>query len=151
MSRSENKVWVIAAVCLGLAGTPVWAADGIRETAVQFAKGKSAATLKGEVRGDESVDYRVGAAAGQTMTVTLKPSNRSTYFNVMAPGEDSAIFIGSTEGNRFSRKLPRSGDYVVRVYLMRNAARRNETSSYSIEFKIAADAPGAAAAPAPRS
>jgi hypothetical protein len=151
MSRSENKVWVIAAACLGLAGTPVWAADGIRETAVQFAKGKSSATLKDKIKGDESVDYRLGATAGQTMTVTLKPSNRSTYFNVMAPGEDSAIFIGSSEGNKFSGKLPKSGDYVVRVYLMRNAARRNETSSYSIEFKIAADAPGAAAAPAPRS
>jgi hypothetical protein len=144
-------VWVIAAVCLGLAGTPVWAADGIRETAVRFAKGESAVTLKDRIKGDESVDYRLGAAAGQTMTVTLKPSNRSTYFNVMAPGEDSAIFIGSSEGNKFSGKLPKSGDYVVRVYLMRNAARRNETSSYSIEFKIAADAPGAAAAPAPRS
>ena len=43
MSKNKNKVWVIAAVCLGLASTPAWAADGIRETAVQFAKGKSAA------------------------------------------------------------------------------------------------------------
>jgi hypothetical protein len=151
VSKSEYKVWVIAAVCLGLASTLAWAADGIRETAVQFAKGKSTATLKGKIKGDESVDYRLGAAAGQTMTVTLKPSNRSTYFNVMASGEDSAIFIGSSEGNKFSGKLPKSGDYVVRVYLMRNAARRNETSSYSIEFKIAAEVPGAAAAPAPRS
>ena len=150
MSTSKNKGWIIAAVCLGVASTPAWAADGIRETAVQFAKGKSAATLKDRIKGDESVDYRLGAAAGQTMTVTLKPSNRSTYFSVMAPGEDSAIFIGSTEGNKFSGRLPKSGDYVVRVYLMRNAARRNETSSYSIEFKIAADVPGAAAAPAPR-
>jgi hypothetical protein len=151
MSRSENKVWVIAAVYLGLASAPAWAADGIRETAVQFAKGKSSATLKDKIKGDESVDYRLGATAGQTMTVTLKPSNRSTYFNVTPPGEDSAIFIGSTEGNKFSGRLPKSGDYVVRVYLMRNAARRNETSSYSIEFKIAADAPGAAAVPAPKS
>ena len=151
MSKSECKVWVIAAVCLGLASTPAWAADGIRETAVQFAKGKSAVTLKDRIKGDESVDYRLGAAAGQTMTVTLKPSNRSTYFNVTAPGEDSAIFIGSSEGNKFSGRLPKSGDYVVRVYLMRNAARRNETSSYSIEFKITAGAPANAVAPAPKS
>ena len=108
MSTSKNKGWIIAAVCLGVASTPAWAADGIRETAVQFAKGKSAATLKDRIKGDESVDYRLGAAAGQTMTVTLKPSNRSTYFNVMAPGEDSAIFIGSTEGNKFSGRLPKS-------------------------------------------
>ena len=83
-------------------GVDAWAADGIREQAVQFAKGKSSATVKDKIKGDESVNYKLGAAAGQTMTVTLKPSNRSTYFNVMAPGADSAMFIGSTEGNKFS-------------------------------------------------
>jgi hypothetical protein len=147
---STGKVCVMVAFCVGLAGGPAGAADGVRATAVQFAKGKSTATLTGKIKGDESVDYCLGAAAGQTMTVTLKPSNRSTYFNVMAPGEDSAIFIGSTEGNKFTGKLPKSGDYVVRVYLMRNAARRNEASTYSIEFNITAGASGAAASPAPK-
>ena len=123
--------------CLGFVASAAWAADEIREKTVQFAKGKSSATVKDKIKGRESVDYKLGASAGQTMTVTLKPSNRSTYFNVMAPGDDSAIFIGSTSGNTFSGSLPKTGNYVVRVYLMSNAARRNETSSYSIDFKIA--------------
>jgi hypothetical protein len=33
---------------------------------------------------------------------------------------------------------------------MRNAARRNEASTYSIEFNITAGASGAAASPAPK-
>ncbi len=124
--------------CLGLsAAAAAWAAETVREQAVQFAHGKSSATVKDKIKGEESVNYRLGAAEGQTMTVTLKPSNRSTYFNVIAPGADSAMFIGSTDGNKFSGTLPKSGDYVVQVYLMRNAARRNESSSYSIDFKIA--------------
>ena len=127
---------VCMAACLGMAASAVWAADSVREQAVQFAHGKSSATVKGKIKGDESVNYRLGASAGQTMTVVLKPSNRSTYFNVIAPGADSAMFIGSTEGNKFSGSLPKSGDYIVQVYLMRNAARRNETSSYSIDFKV---------------
>jgi len=132
----RTLVWMLT--CVGIvAATAAWAGDDIRVQTVQFAKGKSSATVKDKIKGRESVDYKLGAAAGQTMTVTLKPSNRSTYFNVMAPGDDSAIFIGSTSGNTFSGSLPKTGNYVVRVYLMSNAARRNETSSYSIDFKIA--------------
>jgi hypothetical protein len=92
--------------------------------------------LKDHVKGYESVDYRLGAATGQTMEVTLKSSNRFIYFNVLPPGDETAIFIGSTSGNHFAGTLPTNGDYTVRVYLMRNAARRNETASYSIDFKI---------------
>ena len=132
-----RTVMACMVACVGLATTTVWAADEMREKTVQFAKGKNSATVKDKITGRESVDYRLGAAAGQTMTVTLKPSNRSTYFNVMAPGDDSAIFIGSTSGNTFSGNLPKTGNYVVRVYLMSNAGRRNETSNYSIDFRIA--------------
>ena len=38
------------------------------------------------------------------------------------------MFVGSTSGNRFSGVLPTDGDYAIRVYLMRNAARRNESA-----------------------
>ena len=70
------------------------------------------------------------------MEVTLKSSNRFTYFNVLPPGDETAIFVGSTSGNHFAGTLPTNGDYTVRVYLMRNAARRNEMANYSINFKI---------------
>jgi hypothetical protein len=32
--------------------------------------------------------------------------------------------------------LPADGDYTVRVYLMRNAARRNETSSFTLTVRV---------------
>ena len=35
------------------------------------------------------------------MVERFKPSNPSAYFNVMAPGKDEAVFIGSTSGNEF--------------------------------------------------
>ncbi len=72
------------------------------QVVVSFAKGTSSQTLKGSIKGDQSRDYIVDARAGQTMTVDFEPSNASAYFNVIAPGADSAMFIGSTEGNRFS-------------------------------------------------
>jgi hypothetical protein len=46
------------------------------------------------------------------------------------------MFIGSTSGKQFEGMLPASGDYKVRVYLMRNAARRDEVANYRLEMII---------------
>jgi hypothetical protein len=120
----------------GLAAS-VASADQIITKPVQFAAGTNSATVKGTVKSYDSVDYTLVAKAGQTMSVKMTTSNASSYFNVLPPGSTSeAIFIGSSEGNNYSGVLPASGKYTVRVYLMRNAARRNETASYSVNFKI---------------
>jgi hypothetical protein len=135
-----------------LASSLLFAADPVREERVQFTKGATSATKSGVIKGYASVKYKLGASAGQQMEVTLKPSNRSNYFNIMAPGADSALFMGNVSGNHFSGKMEKSGDYVIDVYLMRNAARRNESSKYSITFKVTGATPGsgssAAAGPA---
>jgi hypothetical protein len=114
---------------------------------VTFRAGDDSALLKGQLKGDQTVDYKLRAGAGQTLTVELKGSNLQNYFNVMAAGSDSALFIGSTSGNRFRGLLPSDGDVTVRVYLMRPAARRNETSTYSLKVGIS----GIPLAPVPAS
>jgi len=107
-----------------------------RQERVAFAKGASSATIKGQLKGDADVDYVVGAAAGQTISVTLKGSNRSNYFNVLPPGSaDVAMHIGQ-DGGPYTGMLPTDGDYKVRVYLMRNAARRNEASDYTLTISV---------------
>jgi hypothetical protein len=108
----------------------------IREVSVQFPKGETHATLKGKLKGDETVDYKVRATSGQSMVVVFKPGNPSAYFNVLPPGSDAAIFIGSTSGNRFEGTLPADGTYAIRVYLMRSAARRNEVASYTLDVGV---------------
>jgi hypothetical protein len=128
------------------------AASAIESRPVKFAKGASSATVKGSLKGDKTIDYKLRARAGQTMQVTLKTSNASNYFNVLPPGSsDVAIFVGSTGGNEWSGVLEADGEYTVRVYLMRNAARRNETANYTLTVgvtgnAVAAPALGAAAA-----
>jgi hypothetical protein len=118
-----------------------------RQERVTFAKGASSATLKGQLKGDADVDYLVRAAAGQTLSVSLKVSNRSNYFNVLPPGSaDAAMSVGQT-GEAYSGILPTDGDYKVRVYLMRNAARRNEVSNYELTVAVT----GQALAPTPAS
>jgi hypothetical protein len=117
-----------------LTGGGALAAD--RTETVKFAAGASNAFLSGTIKGDDGVTYRVGARAGQVMQVLFSPSNRSCYFNVTAPGADAADFVGSSSGNEYSANLAASGDYIVQVYLMRNAARRGETCKHKISFEI---------------
>jgi len=133
-------------------GSSVFAADSIESRPLQFAKGASSATVKGSLKGDQTIDYKLRAKAGQTMSVTLKTGNASNYFNVLPPGsKDVAIFVGSTSGNEWTGALPADGEYTVRVYLMRNAARRHETANYALTVGItgsAAASPALGAAPA---
>jgi hypothetical protein len=57
------------------------------------------------------------------------------------------MFVGSTSGGSFTGVLPADGDYTIRVYLVRAAARRNESSDYTLTVAVT----GAALAPTPAS
>lgn len=108
-----------------------------QKTNVVFAKGASSATMKGSIKGAQDRSYIVSARAGQIMTIDFKPTNASAYFNIMAPGSNGeAMFIGSSAGNRFSGPLTVSGPHTILVYLMRNAARRNETANYTLTVSV---------------
>lgn len=123
----------------------VVAAQDIETHRVQFAHGTSSTTVRGTIKGSQTIDYLVGARKGQVMNVSLATKHGATYFNLIAPGQtDVAFHIGPTVGNQFEGPLPASGDYRVRVYMMRSAARRNETASYRLEISItgAGDAAG---------
>ncbi|MER2530236.1 MAG: hypothetical protein ABTR54_01330 [Candidatus Competibacter sp.] len=139
-----------AAFAIALAPALVLAQDAIREVRVQFPRGTSSTTLKGTIQGQEIIDYKLGARAGQRMTVTLTTDNAGNSFNLLAPGEtEVAFFVGSTEGNRFEGNLAKSGEQTIRVYLVRSAARRNEIARYRLKVAIAGATRGkGASAPA---
>lgn len=131
----------LAVAAAGLLAISLPAGVGVAQTAIKsqrvtFPAGASATQLTGQLKGDQTIDYKLRADAGQTLTVELKGYNPQNYFNVIAAGTDNALFIGSSSGNRFSGLLPSDGDVRVRVYLMRPAARRNETSTYSLKVGI---------------
>ena len=137
---------MIAAVLLLMGVSTALAEDTIRTERVHFEPGTNGTTVTGKVKGYDSVDYVLEASKGQHMSVSMNTDNASSYFNILAPGESEvAMFIGSTSGNEYKGKLPKSGNYKIRVYLMRNAARRDEVAKYSLKMKITGDAEKAGA------
>jgi hypothetical protein len=144
------KFLPVVVACVATAGGSAIAQAPERTERVQFARGASSSTIRGVIRGYQTVDYILGARQGQTLTVALRTSNRSAYFNVLPVRGDEAIFNGSIRGPRYTGRLPQTGDYRIRVYLMRNAARRGEQASFSLDVGISgipAPGPGAGVGP----
>ena len=131
-------------VCLLASALLVGAAVTSAEAAtkqIQFAKGKTSASVSGKITGNDSMDYQVRAGAGQTMTVDFKAGKSAAYFNVLPPGSSGeAIFVGSSAGNHFKGELPSDGDYILRVYLMGGAKDSDKPVTYTLKVNILASA-----------
>lgn len=115
------------------------AAAGEAEQRVDLSGGS--AVLSGRIQGDGSTDYVLALPPGATLSVLMEASNASANFNLLAPGSgDEAYFIGSVEGAAYRGEVAAAGDHRMRVYLMRNAARRDEAAAYRIA--VALSGPG---------
>ncbi len=137
MTRSfPTRRMVVAGAALILAGVTHPASAQSRER-VEFAKGNDNAAVQGNVTGQGYYDYLLGAKAGQTMGVSLI-TDGSAYFNILPPGSnDVAIYNSSIEGNDATGiKLPASGDYTIRVYLMGADADGGATVPYTLSIGI---------------
>lgn len=138
----RTSLFLALLLCAGAA----FAQDAPRVEFVKFDEGATSATVKDTVHGYESVDHRVRGRAGQVMTVRL--DGPGAFFNVLAPGAgDVAVYNSSMDMNTWTGSLMKDGDYTVRVYQMRNNARRGN-APYSLRVTLHGGN-GAKAAPPP--
>ena len=141
--------WILLFVCAALlmsggAAPGLWPREAIaqdRSERISFAPGRSSRTVRGMIAGYEGIDYLVAVRAGQRLAATLRTDNPSSYLNIKARGSAEALFNGSVGGNLGDVIVPSSGDYVVEVYLMRNAARRGESAAFSLTVEVTGGAP----------
>lgn len=140
MTRRLPLAGLAAAVLIAASAMPAAALQGglleaTRTVTVRFARGADSATQQGRIRGYDTVDYVLGARQGQRLTATLRATNSSTYFTVLPPGDPTAPEGGATTKS-YSGVLTASGDWRVRVFLMRNAARRGERTDYTLTTTV---------------
>jgi hypothetical protein len=128
-----NFAWAVTILMLIVLPLSIFAQGAPQR--VRFQARHSSAKLKGRIVGFDTKDYVVGAKAGQAMAVRLSSSNPSTYFVIYSINGRATDMNESTE---WAENLSESGDYVIRVFMMRSAARRkgaaaNFTLSISIK------------------
>ena len=135
-SKMLRSLFIMTALVILTAATAIAQKD-IRTERIKFKKGSNSTVVESSITGYETVDYILGARKGQYMNVSMATDNTANYFNILAPGENEvAMFNGSIGANQYEGILPKSGDYKVRVYMMRSAARRNEVAKYRLEMII---------------
>ena len=101
---------------------------------VRFERGHSSTIVKGTIAGFDVKDYVIGAKADQQMTLHLTASNPSTYFVIQSINGRANDM---NETDEWSERLTESGDYVIRVFMMRSAARRKgAVSNFSLKISI---------------
>lgn len=108
------------------------AAQEVRSETVEAAAASAGVILTGKIRGDDSAEYTVTGAAGQILSVDILSDNGALNFNIAPKGAAEAVFMSETLGPVADVTLPAAGDYVVQVYLMRSAARRDEAADYTL-------------------
>jgi len=140
--RNSELTPVFLALLFAVSSPAARAGSDIRTERVHFAKGATSAVVEGTISGYQIVDYVLAASKGQSMNVSMATKNTATYFNILAPGEtEVAFFNGSVSENQHEGVLPATGDYKIRVYMMRSAARRNETATYRLEMIVSGKVP----------
>ena len=82
--------------------------------------------LNGDLTGFDRVQYLFTANPGQHLKIQLDTSNHSNYINVGVAGAAEAVCQGSLTGNICTVRSQSASEYVIDVFLMRNAARRGE-------------------------
>jgi hypothetical protein len=122
-----------------LVGLPAISQVTIPTQQVTFAQGDKV-TYKGALNGrdKDAMDYLVHVKSGQTLSVALSASRKSTtYFNVLPPGSEEALYRGEIEGRAsWESQVDATGDYVVRVFLNRAASRKGSKSTYEVTVSV---------------
>jgi hypothetical protein len=130
----------IAITLVLLSAAKLSAADDITNEPIVFDDGGETAVVEGSIQGYQIIDYVLSAKRGQAMDIRLQTENTATYFNLIEPNKsDEAMFIGSILGDEFQGNAEFTGNYKVRVYMMRSAARRNEKADYQLSIFVRSD------------
>lgn len=136
MIKNIQKVLaLLVAACFLTLANPALSQQA-KTVPVSFPPGEYSTVLEGRISGREVIDYVLPVQAGQVVSVDMQTTNGSNYFNILPPGSEAATYIGSSDDNVAQLTLPAAGDYVIRVYLVRAAARRNEEADYNLYVAV---------------
>ena len=127
------KTLPVLAFVVSCTALPLFA-QNLQDERVRFKLGQPV-TIKAALQGETRIEYLVNGAVAQGLVVNLQ-SSPGVFFDVLEPGAETPIFVGSRSGNDFQRVLTRSGDHRVRVYLSPEAAQRGEPVKYTLRITV---------------
>ncbi len=120
---------------LGLSASLICTSAWAQDRSERLTLGDSTTSVKDQIKGREGVQYSFTAKPGQQLLIRLASNHPGAYFNVEKDGAAEALCQGSLTGNVCAVRADAATDYLVDVYLMRNAARRGESAQYTLTIE----------------
>ena len=100
---------------------------------IQFARGRTMATLKGQIKKNQEIIYLLRANKGQTLAVRVAAAstpNHDVVFTIKGPGNASLMEEGDLN-TEWSGQLPATGDYQISLGMI-----ESEFSNYTLEVSV---------------
>lgn len=124
----------------GLSG-PATAQMVVPTEPISFPAGANTATFQHKIVGKDVYGFTFEGQAGQSVTISLEAVTPSANFVLARSGEEAGLFSSMTTGDTtHTEVLPADGEYVIRLFLVGQAA---ETGSSDMTVTVTLD--GAAA------
>jgi hypothetical protein len=118
-------------LCL-FAANAVYAQGGKAEpNRIQFAAGKSSATLTGKLSNGQEMEYIFTARAGQKVTVK---NTRSSLFDFKVFSEENFSEGDFDSSPSYTFEIPETGDYLL--FVRKKQVRSPRTARFSITLTI---------------
>lgn len=127
-------VFALLAAALVLAVAPGPLAAKANET-IYIAAGVPVAAYSDKLNGPQVRDYIYPASKGQKLDVSLSSKSDKVYFKIQTPGGRSTLYNSAKSGNYpIGIKIPRGGNYTIRVYLKN--VEKGHIRHYSLVMKL---------------
>lgn len=97
---------------------------------IEFAKGKSSATVKGNT-GSYGMTYVVRAKSGQMLILTLAPTSKVGIKVETAGRDGNAVLLREEKGGTYEVGLEESGDYTIFI-----GSTNNKPVPFTLTVKI---------------
>lgn len=128
----------IATTIMLMAGlaTPALAQMRVPTEPIAFAAGSDTATVRHTIVGKDVYGFTFQGKAGQSVTVTLDAVTPSANFVLGKSGAEGGLYSSMTGDRTHTEVLPEDGEYVVRLFLVGQAA---ETGSSDVTLAVTLD------------
>lgn len=130
-----RRSFLMALICavVAPAAFPQEAGSPVRVT---FHDDLTVRSFEDALDGFNEISYVVALREGQSLQVSLASNNISNCFDIYAPGATKPFYVGGDSGSTHRMLARTAGDYTVKVFLLRLAARDNQSAQYTLELKL---------------
>jgi hypothetical protein len=123
-------LWIAATIA-----APALPQDAEVRVPVTFTAGAMQRSFEGAISDFEVMTYVVALRQGESLRIQLASNNASNCFDIHGPESAKPIYLGAESGSTHVHKVQKSGEYLVKVFLLRLAARDGQTAQYALELE----------------